>query len=75
MSTILTIKIIATCVFMLLGILGLSGYLFGNKSGFTKLHTYKETYGPRWGPRLHFSKVVILPILLGGLLILSMFSK
>ena len=75
MSPILIIKISAAFAFIVLGLIGLSGYLVGNKSGFRKLPAYVQTYGPKWGPRLHFSKVVMLPILLGGLLILSLYSR
>jgi len=74
MTTVFWIKIIATAFFLLLGVLGLIGHLSKDKRGFLKLQAYVDTYGEKWGPKLHFLKVAVLPILLGSLLILSIYT-
>ena len=62
------IRLIVGSYFLILFMFGLSGYL-GNGQGFKQREAFAEKFGPKIGAFIHFSKVVVVPLMLGLLLV------
>lgn len=65
---LILVKLLVGSYFLLLFVFGLSGYL-GKGLGFKSRGAFTEKFGPKMGTFIHFSKVVILPLILGILLV------
>ena len=65
---LILIRLIVGSYFLVLFIFGLSGYL-GTDYGFKRKESFQEKFGFKVGSFLHFSKVVIVPLMLGLLLV------
>ncbi len=62
------IRLIVGSYFLILFVFGLSGYL-GNGHGFKQRGAFAEKFGPKIGAFIHFSKVALVPLMLGLLLV------
>ena len=67
----MNIELIFGIFFLVMGFIGLIGYITKNEKMFTKKDRIKNVYGEKGGEIFHFIKYVASPIIIGIVMLLA----